>query len=143
MSKTAANNPAYLLDSFALLGYLNNEPAKARVEAALAMAEKKKCRALMCTINLGEVLYQVERLRGFTAAQRTLVLVESLPIVLLEATRELVLDAAHIKATNRLSYADAFVVAAALHEPATVLTGDPEFEVVEELIQVEWLAKKP
>ena len=143
MSEAVASNPIYLLDSFALLAYLNNEPGKARVEAVLALAEKRQCQALMCMINLGEVLYNVERRRGFAAAQRTLVLAESLPMTLLETTRALVLDAAHIKATYPLSYADAFAVAAALCQKATVLTGDPEFETIEQMVKVEWLAKKP
>jgi len=89
------------------------------------------------------VLYQVERLHGFYAAQRTLVLAESLPISLLDATRELVLDAAHIKANHALSYADAFAVAAAQRQNATILTGDPEFQTVESLSIIEWLPKKP
>ena len=132
----------YLLDSFALLAYLNNEPGKPRVEAILADAEKKQCQVLMCMVNLGEVLYQVERLHGFYAAQRTLVLAESLPIGLLDATRELVLDAAHIKANHPLSYADAFAVAVAQRQNAIILTGDPEFETVKSIINVEWLPKK-
>ncbi len=137
------SKPVYLLDSFALLAYLNNEPGKSRVETVLAEAEKGQCSVLMSMINLGEVLYQVERLRDFYAAQRTLLLAESLPIKLLDATREMVLDAAHIKAAHPLSYADAFAVAAARHYQATVLTGDPEFQAVETLISIEWLPKKP
>jgi len=132
----------YLLDSFALLAYLNNEPGKARVQAILADAEKQQCQVLMCMVSLGEVLYQAERLRGFYAAQRTLALVESLPIGLLDAMRELVLDAAHIKANHPLSYADAFAVAAAQKQNAIILTGDPEFETVKSIVSVEWLPKK-
>jgi predicted nucleic acid-binding protein len=71
--------------------------------------------------------------------QRVLALVESLPVELLDASRDLVLDAAHVKAHHVLSYADAFAVAAAMRERAIVLTGDPEFETVEDLIKVEWL----
>jgi predicted nucleic acid-binding protein len=136
------DNSIYLLDSFALLAYLNNESGKPRVQAILADAEKKKCQVLMCMVNLGEVLYQVERLHGFYAAQRTLVLSESLPIGLLDATRELVLAAAHIKANHPLSYADAFAVAAAQKQNAIILTGDPEFEMVKSIVYVEWLPKK-
>jgi predicted nucleic acid-binding protein len=57
---------------------------------------------------------------------------------MLEATSQAVLDAAHIKATPRLSYADAFAAAAALRERAVVLTSDPEFESIETLMTVEW-----
>ena len=133
------NKPIYLLDSFALLAYLNDEAGKARVQALLSLAEERKCRLVMCLVNLGEVLYIAERKCGLPLAQSVLALVESLPVELLDASRDLVLDAAHVKAHHALSYADAFAVAAAMHERALVLTGDPEFETVEDLIKVEWL----
>jgi len=97
---------------------------------------------LMCMINLGEVLYTVERRRGFGAAQKTLMLSQSLPIKILEVTNDLVLEAAHIKASHPLSYADAFAVTAAIRHQAIVLTGDPEFESVETLVTVEWLGRQ-
>ena len=134
-------SPVYLLDSFAFLAYLNNEPGKPRVEAILEQAQKLQCRICMCMINIGEVLYCVERRRGFVAAQKTLMLLHSLPIKILEVTNELVLDAAHIKASHPLSYADAFAVATAINQKAIVLTGDPEFESVETMVTVEWLGK--
>ena len=133
------NKPVYLLDSFALLAYLNDEPGKTRVQELLSLAEDRKCRLVMCLVNLGEVLYITERERGLPLAQSVLALVESLPMELLDASRDLVLDAAHVKAHHALSYADAFAVAAAMREGAIVLTGDPEFETVEDLIKVEWL----
>jgi predicted nucleic acid-binding protein len=134
-------SPVYLLDSFAVLAYLNNEPGRQQVEAILEQAQKRQCRIYMCMINLGEVLYSVERRRGFIAAQKTLMLLQSLPIKILEVTNELVLEAAHIKASHPLSYADAFAVAIAIKQKAIVLTGDPEFESVETMVTVEWLGK--
>ena len=64
---------------------------------------------------------------------------QNLPINIPEVTNDLVLDAAHIKASHPLSYAGAFAVAVAINQKAIVLTGDPEFETVETLVDVEWL----
>jgi ribonuclease VapC len=133
--------PVYLLDSFALLAYLNDEPGRGRVQELLDLAVSRKVRVLMCLINLGEVLYITERKRGLPVAQSVQALAESLPLELIEASRDLVLDAAHIKAHCTLPYADAFAVAAAIHENATILTGDPEFKAVEQLVKVEWLGE--
>ena len=133
------SKPVYLLDSFALLAYLDDEPGKERVLQLLTQADSRKCRLVMCLVNLGEVLYIVERERGLALAQSVLALVESLPIELLEASRDLVLDAAHVKAHHALSYADAFAVATAMRERAIVLTGYPEFETVGELVKAEWI----
>ena len=133
--------PAYVLDSYALLAYLSAEPGSARLQELFSLAQKGRCHLYLCLINLGEVLYLTERRRGLDKAQRVLALVENLPLKLLDAPRELILDAAHIKANYPISYADAFAVAAALHQQAVILTGDPEFAVVEQIVKVEWLAK--
>jgi len=133
--------PVFVLDGFALLAYLNSEPGRERIESLLSMSEKSQARILICIENVGEVLYIVERQRGFSAAQLTVALVDSLPIKLLETSREQVLEVAHIKANHSISYADAFVVAAAQRENAVILTGDPEFKAVESLVRVEWLVR--
>lgn len=135
------SNPVYVLDSFALLAFLNAEPGKERVIEILSLAQKSNCDALLCAINFGEILYIIERRRGLVKAQQVQALIESLPIKSIEATRDLVLDAAHIKANHAISYADAFVVALAVRENAIVITGDPEFENVEQMVKVEWLVR--
>lgn len=136
------NKPVYLLDSYALLAYLNDEPGGGQVQEVLALAKTHKCRAVMSPINLGEVLYITERTRGLPAAQMVQALVESLPLELLEASRDLILDAAHIKACRALAYADAFAAASAIREGACILTGDPEYQAVEELTQIQWIGKE-
>ncbi|PKN90880.1 MAG: VapC toxin family PIN domain ribonuclease [Chloroflexi bacterium HGW-Chloroflexi-6] len=138
-SASVTSKPVFVLDSFALLAYLNGEPGQERIVDLLTQAQAGKCRLLLCTINLGEILYTVERRRGLSKAQQTQALIESLPIEEVPADRSLVLDAAHIKASHPISYADAFATALAARESATVLTGDPEFENVKELVTVEWL----
>ena len=50
-----------------------------------------------------------------------------------------VLDAARVKASHALSYADAFAVATAVRLQATVVTGDAEFACVEELVEIRWI----
>jgi PIN domain nuclease of toxin-antitoxin system len=134
-----ASKPNYLVDSFALLAYLNDGPGGERVQEMLALAKSHKCRLLMSLINLGEVLYITERTHGLTAAQTVQALSESLPLELLEGSRDLILDAAHIKALHAISYADAFTVALAIRERAIILTGDPEYQSVEDLVKIDWL----
>ena len=140
MNMTASTNrQVFVFDSFALLAYFNGEVGKDRIFELLKSAQDGQVRMLLCVINLGEILYTVERRRSLIQAQLTQALIESLPIHPVEVDRDLVLDAAHIKALHPLSYADAFAVALALREGATVLTGDPEFKSVENLVKVEWL----
>jgi predicted nucleic acid-binding protein len=49
---------------------------------------------------------------------------------------KLVISAAKIKARYALSFADCFAVATAQGENAVVLTGDPEFKNVAELVEI-------
>jgi len=58
--------------------------------------------------------------------QEVLASIRQLPINILPADEQTVLDAAHIKANHAISYADSFVVVAAMSEGAVILTGDPE-----------------
>jgi ribonuclease VapC len=135
---------AYVLDSFALLAYLEGEPGMAKVRAALGGAAAGRDRVYLSLISLGEVLYVVERERGLIEAQQTLAVVDQLPLELLPVTRATVLAAAHVKARVPLAYADSFVVIAARDRAAVVMTGDLEFEPVAEagLIAVEWLSRR-
>ena len=134
-----ADRPAYVLDSYALLAYLQDEPVASRIEALLENAGKGKCRILLSVINAGELLYITERRGGIVKAQDALALIRQLPITVVPADEQVVFAAAHIKANYTLSYADAFVAAVALQENATILTGDPEFQNVVDLVTVEWL----
>lgn len=129
----------YILDSFALLAYLTDEPAAERIEDLINDAKSGKCQLRLSLINLGEILYIIERRGGINKAQDTLGLLQQLPIEILPADETSVLAAAHIKANHALSYADAFVVAAAQRENAIILTNDPEFKSVEDLASIEWL----
>ena len=129
----------FVLDSFALLAYLQDEPVAARIEKLLENAHEGKSRLFLSIINLGELLYITERRGGIARAQDALALIRQLPIDILPADEQTVFAAAHIKANYAISYADSFVVAIAMQQDAIILTGDPEFQSVGALIQVEWL----
>ena len=137
-----ADLPAYVLDAFAFMAYLQGEPAAQSVRKILSDAKENKCRVFISIINVGEVLYNIERNKGLTSAHEALALIQSLPIEILPADNQTVIAAAHIKANHLISYADAFVVVAAQKINGIIITGDPEFEEVTELAQIEWLKKR-
>jgi ribonuclease VapC len=130
---------AFVLDSYALLAYLQDEPVASRVEKLLENAGKEKCRLFLSMINLGELLYITERRGGVAKAQDTLALIRQLPIEILSVDEQTVFAAAHLKASHAISYADCFAVVAAMQENAIIITGDPEFQSVETIVKVEWL----
>lgn len=136
-----ANPPAFTLDTFALLAYLRDEPAAARIEKLLDDARQEKCRLYLSIINLGEILYITERRGGIARVQNALALLRQLPVEVLPVDEQTVFAAAHIKANYTISYADSFAIVAAQTVGGTLITGDPEFGAVEELVNIEWLQK--
>jgi len=137
----ATEPSVYVLDSFAVLAYLQREKAGLRVRELLAGAEAGACSIHLSLINLGEVLYITEREHGFFSAHRVLAAIDQLPLKVVPVSRRTVLAAAHIKARYAMSYADAFAVVAALDYNGVLATGDPEFRPLadEKLVRVEWL----
>jgi len=94
---------------------------------------------LMCVINWGEVYYQVARQFGDQKAQEIEQLIQTLPIMVVEADKDLTREAARIKVTKRMAYADCFAAALARLKKGELYTGDPEFKAVEKDIKVVWL----
>jgi len=134
---------AYVLDSFALLAYLQGEVGMPRVRAILTEAEEGQHTIYASLINVGEVLYTIEREHGLTEAQRALAAIDQLPVEIAPISRAIVLAAAHIKARYPVSYADAFAVVAAQDHNGVVVTGDPEFKSIvnAKIALVEWLPR--
>lgn len=126
-----------VLDAWALIAYLQDEPAAARVERAIRARD-----AVVSDVNLGEVLYKVARRDGDATAHdvvrglRSVVRAE-------EPDWALTRSAALVKAHHRLSYADAFAVATALRHDAPLYTGDPEIVALPQLLTVVDLRPEP
>ena len=135
----------FVLDAYALLAFLENESGGKQVQSYLDLAHQNECKLVLSLINLGEILYIVEREQGLSKAHETLALIQSLDLDVVLVDESLVLSAAHIKANYRMSYADAFAVALTKKFGCKLLTGDPEMKFVEDagIIHVEWLPLKP
>jgi ribonuclease VapC len=128
-----------IIDSHALIAFLQGEVGAERVASLLGGAREGKVRALMSTVNLGEVAYVTERLLGLRSAQAALAAIDQLPVEILDVDRSVALHAAHFKALYKLPYVDALVAAVARLYGGTVLTGDRDFTAVEAVVSVEWL----
>jgi len=130
---------AKVLDSWALLCYLEQEPGFEKMIELFEKAVESSKPLLMCIVNWGEIYYQVLRRFGDQKAQEIEQLIQTLPITLVEANEELTREAARIKTTKKMAYADCFAVALARLRKAELYTGDPEFKAVEKNVKVVWL----
>lgn len=109
-----------VLDSWALLAYLKNEPPAARIEETWLSSG-----AAISSVNLGEALYIRMRERDEDTAVAEVDPIRNRCHVI-DADWTLIFSAAQIKAEGGLSYADAFCIAAAKRIEAALWTGDPE-----------------
>ncbi|MBS3917740.1 MAG: PIN domain-containing protein [Deltaproteobacteria bacterium] len=66
-------------------------------------------------------------------------MIESFPISLDDADKKLTREAARMKATKPMAYADCFAAALARLQKAELYTGDPEFKAVEKEIKIIWV----
>jgi len=131
-----------VLDSFALIGYLENETFSSRIETLLKQARDGKSLIYLHAIHLGEVYYITLREQGQVLADLAYARIRAFPLTYIEIIdEELLRTAATLKAKYPISYADAFAAAMAVMNNAFLLTGDPEFQALEnkENISIEWL----
>ncbi len=130
-----------VLDSWALIAFLEDEPAAEEMEKLLHQAADEKCKLLLSAVNWGEVYYNTMREVSQEAAERKAHEIASLPIEIVGVGEDLALvrQAAIFKATCKMSYADCFAAALAKLRNADLVTGDPEFKAVEKEIKLAWL----
>jgi len=131
-----------VLDSFAIIGYLENEKFAARIEKFLNQARRGKVRVYLHAIHLGEVYYLTLREQGQELADLAYARIKAFPLQYIDIIDEKLLrTAARLKAFYPISYADSFAASLALVNHAALLTGDPEFKELEkkEKISIEWL----
>jgi predicted nucleic acid-binding protein len=132
----------YVLDSFAIVALTRREPGAERVRDLLRQAERGEATVRLSAMNAGEVAYLEERKAGFSSAQQLLARLRQSPVIVVDASWERILAAAHVKARFPLSFSDAFAVGLAQEFGAPILTGDPEFHSVENIVTIEWLSRR-
>jgi predicted nucleic acid-binding protein len=132
----------FVLDSFAVLALLGREPGSQDVANLLQKAQEGDARVLMTWVNVGEVAYILERRWGRERLYAALAVMEATALETVPVERELALMAAHIKAEHAIAYADAFAAALAQRLAATLVTGDPEFKLLEGALDIHWLPQR-
>ena len=129
-----------VLDSYALLALLRDEPGAETVADLLERAGQQNRSVHMTEVNYAEVQYTIRRKDGETVWASVAGELLAAPIEFHAADRRLADVAAGFKARFRISLADAFAAALAKERKAELVTGDPEFRVLEKEIKIRWLA---
>ena len=131
---------AYVLDSWSIIAYFEDEPAGAQVADLIADAHDHSTPLLMTVVNVGEVWYILARQTSESEADRSIAELHELGIEIREADWKLARNAAQFKAKHKMSFADGFAAALAFQEKGSVLvTGDKEFQQIVDQVKVLWL----
>ena len=121
----------YVFDTSALLTLRDNESGAEQVADLLYRAQKGKIKALVCFISLMEMFYRVWKDEGEQDGRLAYEQFHSLPLSIIHESAPLLEKAAAMKATHRLSLADAWIAATAILEDATLVHKDPEFDYLQ------------
>ena len=128
----------YLLDTSAVLTFLEDEDGAERVESLLRQEE-----IILPYLVLLETYYITLQEQPEDVADKRYALLKQLPATILwEVDEPTLLTAGRFKAHHRLSLADAIIAAFAQRQGAILVHKDPELESLTEFVQQEVLPYK-
>ena len=128
-----------VLDSWAVIAYLEDEAAAEKVANIIADAHEDQIPLLMTVVNAGEVWYIVARETSANDADASIKQLRDVGVRFVDADWELAKAASYFKSRNKMSFADCFAAALAKQNKAHLATGDPEFKQIEQEIAITWL----
>jgi ribonuclease VapC len=128
----------YAIDAQPLVAWLRNEPSFAVVQALVAGTKSGAIELRLTTVNAGEVEYGVERALGAAAGHRALEVMQDIAEIEW-VDLELASRAGWLKLRCGMGYADCFVAALAHRDGIPLITGDPDFRRVADLVTIAWL----
>jgi ribonuclease VapC len=129
----------YVLDSYAMIAYFEDEPGADRVALVLKQLIKGKAKGFMSVVNWGEVYYNTMREQGISEAQKVILQLDKFPIQIVDVNKELAYESAKLKGEFPIAYADCFAVALSVKLDAAIVTGDPDFKKLQERISIQWI----
>jgi ribonuclease VapC len=128
----------YVVDAHPLVAFIKHDPHWQRARDAIKAATRGEITLRLTAVNAGEVIMAVERDLGATAAHATLEAIQ-LWTEIVDVDLELGARAGWFKLRGGMSYADCFAAALAHRDGLPLLTGDPEFRRVADVVHISWL----
>ena len=136
MKKQDGKSRNYVLDSTAFLTMFEDEAGSDTVQDLLEQANTSEILVFVSFVTFTEIFYITLREKGEEEAQKRIKLMDALATTRIESSKELSLIAGRLKAAYRLSFADAWIAATAIFYDATLVHKDPEFEQIENVLQM-------
>nr|VFJ46058.1 MAG: Predicted nucleic acid-binding protein, contains PIN domain [Candidatus Kentron sp. FM]VFJ73057.1 MAG: Predicted nucleic acid-binding protein, contains PIN domain [Candidatus Kentron sp. FM]VFK06419.1 MAG: Predicted nucleic acid-binding protein, contains PIN domain [Candidatus Kentron sp. FM] len=125
----------YVLDTSALLAFIEEEEGVEIIDGLLEGASDKKNNIYISTVSAIEVFYISMQEQGRAVAEERLELLEIFPLIQEPLTPDLCRTIGKLKATKPMSFADCCIAGLAKEKNAVLVHKDPEFESVEDEIR--------
>lgn len=130
---------AYVLDTWTIIAYLQDEPAAEKIVELIADAHEQEIPLYMSVVNVCEVWYILAREVSEAEADSSVNDLQQLGIQFQDSNWESAKEAARFKAKGKMSLGDCFAAALAKELKADLVTGDVEFRQAESQIKIQWL----
>lgn len=127
-----------VVDSWALVAWIQKEPAAPTIRQFLIDAASGHFELAMSWINVAETFYILAKRNSPAVADEFMERLPSLPIRVVLPDEEGIMTAARIKAKHPVAFGDAFAIALAQVEHASVITGDEEIRRCR-AVPVDWV----
>lgn len=125
----------FVLDTSALLTYIENEEGVADVEGLLLKAIDNEIVLYISIVSCIEVFYITWQEQGKEAAEERLKLINDLMVIQEPLDSQLIRVIGEIKATKKMSFADCCIAGLAKFKQAILVHKDPEYEQIESEIK--------
>ena len=134
---------AYVLDSSALLRYMDDEAGAERVEEILKACVAGQVSLSISALQWGEIAGNIRQRFGATDQLRILSAIAPSEVEIIPVTAERAVRAAELKVDRKMAYADAIALELTWERPDRVLvTADYGFKSVNDLAKIEFLPSK-
>ena len=135
--------PGYVLDSSAVLRYLDGEAGAGRVKEIFRACLGGKARMCVSAVQWGEIAGELHKGQGVDAGRRVLESLLPFELEVIPASAERAVVAAALRVDRKIAYADAFAMELAMNSSHHILlTADYDFKVVTDLASIEFLPVK-
>jgi len=136
----------YILDACAVIAFFDGEEGAVVVRSLLDQAKNNEITLTMNAVNLIEVYYDRIRVVGTEQADAIIQdIYDTFPITIIETINPVIVrEAARLKASGKMSFADTILVATARYNSAVIVTCDhTELEPVEQQEHIPFLWIRP
>jgi|SRR5271155_1765209 len=130
----------YVLDSSAILRYLDGEAGSDRVAEIIKDHMAGRCEAVICSLHWGEIAGQICKRRGAPAMELVLSRLSAFAFEVIPADANRAVRAALIKLKRQIPYVDAFGVELAAESSDHIfVTADYDFKPASRAVKIEFL----